>query len=281
MGDLWVQVVPRNPADDAILNAHINRKTSAEDLAAQTKLLDADPTNPIRHITVAMLQLQAGHLDQAITHLRDALRLDRESAPTHYNLGVALSREQKFDEAITELGEAVRLDPDYAEAHNNLAAMLLLRGRPADAVDHYRRAVALRPESAEAHDNLGRGLALAGRGAEAVAQFRLAATLKPAWAGPLAASAWVQATSPDAAVRNPAEAIRLAERAAALGARPEPTVLDSLAAAYAAGGRFDDAIRTAGLAIGAATESRIQVLADEIRQRLALYQRGQAYVEGR
>jgi Flp pilus assembly protein TadD len=281
MGDFWVQVVPRNPDDDAVLNAHINRKMSAEDLAAQLKLLDADPKNPIRHITVAMLHLQAGHLDQAITHLRDALRLDRESAPTHYNLGVALSRQQKFDEAIAELTEAVRLDPNYADAHNNLAAMLLLRGRAAEAVDHYRRTVALRPESAEAHDNLGRGLALAGRGAEAVEQFRLAASIKPEWAGPLAASAWVQATSADASVRNADEAIRLAERAVALATRKEPTVLDSLAAAYAAGGRFDDAIRTAGLAIDAASEARIQVLADEIRQRLALYRQQQPYVERR
>ena len=278
MGDLWVQVVPRNRVDEATLNAHINRKTSAEDLAAQTKLMNADPDNPIRHITVAMLHLQAGRFDQAITHLRESLRLDPGSAPSHYNLGVALSSQQKFEEAIAAFTEAVRIDPDYADAHNNLAAMLLLRRRPAEAVDHYRRTIALRPGNPQAHDNLGRALALAGRGAEAVEQFQLAAGLKPGWAAPLAASAWVQATSADAAVRNASEAIRLGERAAAIGSK-EATVLDSLAAAYAAGGRFEEAIVTAGSAIEAATQARIPALAAQIRQRLALYQQRQAYVE--
>jgi spermidine synthase len=103
--------------------------------------------------------------------------------------------------------------------------------------------------------------------------------LKPEWANPLAASAWVQSTSPDASVRNASEAIRLAERAAELSARREPRVLDTLAAAYAAGGRFEDAVRTAQLAIDAAMRAGFPPLAEEIRKRLALYERGQPFRE--
>jgi len=278
MGDLWLQLVPKNDSDAALLNADINRKTSAQDLAGFTKLMNAEPANPLRRDTVAMLHLQAGHLDEAIAHFRESLALNRDSAPTHYNLALALSAQRKIDEAIVELIEALRLDPEYAEAHNNLAGMLLLRGRPGEAVEHYRRVIALRPESAEAHDNFGRGLASAGRGADAVEQFRLAATLKPEWAAPLAASAWVQATSPDASVRNASEAIRLAERAAAISGK-QATVLDSLAAAYAAGGRFEEASAAAGSAIEAATRANMSALAAQIRQRLALYQRRQPYFE--
>src|SRR4029079_16670986 len=43
MGDLWIQVVPRSAADLMTLNEDINRKTGAEDLAAYTRVLNADP----------------------------------------------------------------------------------------------------------------------------------------------------------------------------------------------------------------------------------------------
>ena len=92
-----------------------------------------------------MLSLQSGQTEQAIGHFRDSLRLNPDSAPTHYNLGIALSLERKFDEAAAEFREALRVDPDYADAHNNLGAVLTLSGRLDEAAEHYRRAVALRP----------------------------------------------------------------------------------------------------------------------------------------
>jgi tetratricopeptide (TPR) repeat protein len=272
MGDLWLQLVPRSATDFALLDADINRKTLSDDLAGYAKLLESDARNPMRHDTVAMLELRAGHTDAAIDHFREAIRLDPESPPEHYNLGIALSMRQKIDEAIVEFGEAVRLDPTYPEAHNNLAGMLLLRRRYAEAVDHYRVVAAVRPDSAEAHDNLARGLVAVGMMREAIDQFAAAAELRPRWALPLAGSAWVQATSADPAIRNINQAVRLAERAAELSGKSDPTVLDTLAAAYAAAGRFDEAIRVAESAAEAATHANILPLATEIRRHVALYQ---------
>lgn len=178
MGDLWLQLVPRRKADAAALAADIRRKTLAEDLAAYTKVMNADPANPIRHDTVAMLHLQSGHIDEAIGHLRESLGLNADSAPSHYNLGTALSMQRKFDDALAEFRAAVRIDPEYADAHNNLGAMLYLRGRYAEAVDEYTRAIAIRPDNAEAHDNLGRVLSVLGREPESAEQFRLAAQIR-------------------------------------------------------------------------------------------------------
>ncbi len=55
--------------------------------------------------------------------------------------------------------------------------------------------------------------------------------------------AWLLSTCPEAATRDGARAVALAERAVALTRRGEPTLLDTLAAAYAEAGRFDDAVR--------------------------------------
>ena len=68
MGDLWVQIVPKTSSDLALLSEDIGRKTRADDLAAYTKLLSTDARNPLRHDVVALLSLQEGLIDQAVTH---------------------------------------------------------------------------------------------------------------------------------------------------------------------------------------------------------------------
>ncbi len=163
MGDLWLQVIPRAVADEPILTADFRRKAHAEDLAAYTKLLQQDPANPLRHDAVASLYLDAGMMDEAMAEYRQSLRLNRESAPTQYNLGFALAARGRRDEAIAAFEEALRIDPDYAQAHNNLGALLQLVGRQESALEHYRRAVALRPDNVEAHTNLGQLLSMRGR----------------------------------------------------------------------------------------------------------------------
>jgi len=61
--------------------------------------------------------------------------------------------------------------------------------------------------------------------------------------------AWLLAAWPDEAVRDGPRAVRLAERAAELTGRKKPMILDTLAAAYAEVGRFDEAVRLAEQAI--------------------------------
>ncbi len=100
MGDLWIQMVPRLSADLAVLNEDFRRKANAEDLAAYTKLLEADPDNPLRHDAVASLYLEDGRLDEAMSEYRESLRLNPDSAPTHYNYGFALSASGRRSEAI-------------------------------------------------------------------------------------------------------------------------------------------------------------------------------------
>jgi hypothetical protein len=76
-------------------------------------------------------------------------------------------------------------------------------------------------------------------------------------------------TAPDT-LRDPGEAIRLASRAADLSGRRDAYILDVLAAAYAAAGRFTDASRTAEAAEALASGSAPD-LAAQIRAHLSLY----------
>jgi len=53
--------------------------------------------------------------------------------------------------------------------------------------------------------------------------------------------------------------------------------LDALAAAYAAAGRFDEAIATAQAALDSAAASGLGDVAAQLRERLAVYQKRESY----
>ena len=276
MGDLWIQVIPASAADFSILTEDFRRKAHTEDLAAYTKLLQSDPANPLRHDAVAQLYLDEGRLDEAIAEFRRSLQLNADSATTHYNLGYALSARGRRDEAMAELSEALRLDPDYALAHNNLGALLQVIGRADEAMIHFERAVALRPDNVEARANLAQLLSNTGRPSAAAAQFRAVLALRPDHVQALSGLAWIQATAADAALRNPDEAVRGAERAVDLTARRDVAALDALAAAYAAAGRYEDAARIARIGLDAAMLAGQTSVAAQFRQRLEVYRSGQS-----
>ncbi len=276
MGDLWVQVIPRSASDATILTDDFRRKALAEDLAAYTKLLRAEPDNPLRHDAVGGLYLDARKYDEAIAELRESLRLNGDSAPTHYNLAFALSARGRRDEAITELEAAIRIDPAYAQAHNNLGALLQVGGRIADARAEYERAVALRPDNVDARANLGQLLSNLGRLADAATQFAAVLTLRPDHVQALSGLAWIRAAAADRALRDGDESVRLAERAADLTRNRDLAVLDALGAAYAAAGRWADAIRVARNGLDLAKSAGQQPVAAQFQQRLELYQSGQA-----
>jgi tetratricopeptide (TPR) repeat protein len=277
MGDLWIQMVPRAEADAAELRADVQQKRSAEDLAAYRKLLQADPANPLRHDAVANLYLEARRLDEAIVHFRRSLALNPASASSHYNLGYALALQGQRDRAIESFRAALRIEPDHAQAHNNLAAMLQLAGRADEALEHYRRAVTLRPDNVEARSNLGQLLSTRWQEHEAAEHFRAVLAQRDDYPQALAGLAWILATAADGSLRDPVQAIELAERAAALTRRGDLASLDALAAAYASAGRYEDAVATARAGVDLAVAAGQSGLAAQLRSRLALYERRQPY----
>jgi Flp pilus assembly protein TadD len=89
--------------------------------------------------------------------------------------------------------------------------------------------------------------------------------------------AWILATHPDAARRNPGKAVQLAEAATRLTQRKEPNFLDTLGVAYAAAGQFEDACRAADLAVALYQVAGDARMEQEVRARLELYKKGAAY----
>ena len=229
------------------LIADFGPKVLAEDASGYEKLLDANPGNARLHDAAAAIFLRLQNTNRAVAHLTEALRVDPDFVSAHYNLATALVRLDRPNEAVEHLRRAVQLRPDFVAARVNLGASLRLLKRYDEATTELRLALQLQRGNAVAHANLGGIFSAEGRPREAIAEYRLALDANPDLLEPLAALAWTLATSPDAGLRQPAEAVRLAERAATLTNRRDVTVLDALAAAYASAGRFVDAVDRHGV----------------------------------
>ena len=141
-----------------------------------------------------------------------------------------------------------------------------------------KRAVEIRPDRATSHFHLGLALRQDGRSAEAVRHLHEAAQLDPTSVAALNQAAWLLATCADSTVRDPAAALELAEQAVRLTESRDPNTLDSLAAAFAASGRYDRAVETATLAARLATEQGNLRKAETMQRRLEAYRQGRPWL---
>ncbi len=198
---------------------------------------------------LGMVYEARGEVDRAIAQYRKAVEIRPDLESSHFNLATMLARAGDLDGARRSFEEALRIRPDYAEASNNLGNVLMLQDEVAAAMDCYRKAIALDPGYASAHRNLGFAHGRAGDARAAATELRAALRLEPEDASTMNLLAWLLATSPDDALRDGTEAVRLAERACAATGGQDPTFLRTLAVAYAEAGRFDPALTTIDRAI--------------------------------
>jgi Flp pilus assembly protein TadD len=179
--------------------------------------------------------------------------------------------------AIGLLEQALALSDEQPELLLGQAVFMGNAGLHGEAVRRLQRFRELEPGEAVGHYELGLALLRSGRSEEALASFEEAVRLRPDWPSPLGWVAWLLATDPDPERREPGRAVALAERGAERMETPDPWLLDALAAAYAAAGRFDEAVPAAQRAARVASERGAPDLARQIRGRLALYRRDTAY----
>ena len=95
----------------------------------------------------------------------------------------------------------------------------------------------------------------------------------------LGSLAWLLATCPEDAQRDGTRAVELASALAEQTHYADPYVLDTLAAAYAESGRFDQALATVDAALQLARERGDREIEKTLSARRAVYAAGQAFRE--
>jgi len=144
------------------------------------------PNDAEAHFQAGANAMELGRIDEAIGHLRQALRIEPNYVHVHRALGIALysqagalAEQDKLDEAIFHYRQALQTKPDYTEAHNDLGSALAAQGRLNEAISHYRRALEIEPDYIQVHYNLGSILLKMGKLEEAISHFSQALQIKP------------------------------------------------------------------------------------------------------
>jgi tetratricopeptide (TPR) repeat protein len=269
-----------------------------------------EPRDARSHFNLGCTLEKLGDRDGAIPHFTAAIALSPAYTKAHNNLGSALASKGDFAGAEPHFRAALQLNPDHTAARLNLVRSLASQGKLAEALEQlaatqqkdksspavlaltgdvllglgrlrdaapYLAQLAQANPSPELHAKIATLYIQINEPKNAVVHYRAALTLKPDWEQVLNNLAWTLATNPDVAVRNGAEAVRLAGRACELTQNQQPGFLATLAAAQAEAGQFDQAIATAQKALDLANQSGNAQLAASIAPLHATFSNRQPY----
>lgn len=242
----YEQILAIEPANVAaslgLANVAIEQGDRATVEQIYKQLSRQPPADAELRMMLGDLAAACGDLAAAREHYMTVLPANVDRGEVWFKIGRLEYAEGALPAARAAFQESMRLGKNDTDVHRYLAMVFEGLDQHATAAEHYRVILAVDPNDPMALNNL----------------------------------AWILATSRDAALRDGPQAVRLAEQ---LRQRDESQAqpLDTLAAAYAEAGRFEEAAQTARQAIAKAEAAGDRSLAEEARARLRIYEQGQPY----
>jgi tetratricopeptide (TPR) repeat protein len=166
-------------------------------------------------------------------------------------------------------------DQEYAQSAQSTS----IAAQSAETSPHYKNEPSLRVLSAEAHFYLGIIDHLRGKDGEAIEEYQKALEANRDFPDASDIQAWSLATSSDPSLRDGPKAVQLAEHACELTQYGDASLIDTLAAADAEAGRFDEAVATIQRAIYVAQQNNDKAMVEQNEQFLELYRAHKPYHE--
>lgn len=202
--------------------------------------------------------------------LTDTLRKRPGNARAWYNLGVVRQEAGEPGPALDAYSRALALAPDDRKALSNRALIRFQQGDHRPALDDLNRWLVLDPSSADALVRRAAVWQSLGEAVRARQDYDRVIELGDAGVTNLNNLAWLLATAEP--VRDPPRAVELAEQAVRISGR-NYKVLDTLAVAYGAAGRYSEAAVVSQEAIEAAHRAGDGAFVERQKERWADYAR--------
>ena len=117
--------------------------------------LDLDKLNFESHVALGRYFISQGQSDNAVKHVRAAIKLRPNVAETYSLLGHILTEAGNWSEAEESLQACLKLEPDHVRAIWGLGNLFRQRTRTGQAIECYHRALKLKPGDPSILSNLG------------------------------------------------------------------------------------------------------------------------------
>jgi len=211
---------------------------------------------------------------QAQTYYRSYLKEHPRSGWAHTCLGIVWEHQGDLQHAIDEYTKAIRVRPQSIAPRLNRATLYGMQGKTDLALQDLDAILEIDAENVEGHRLRGSVYENRHDYINAWLDYQAALNIEPDNPYLCNALAWLLATCPDPEIRDGRKAVTLARKACELNDWSFAFPIDTLAAAYAESGDFEQAVKYQELALNQNDDQNEQ---PGMEQRLGLYQRHQPY----
>jgi tetratricopeptide (TPR) repeat protein len=242
--------------------------------------LRIEPDHATANQNIGSVLVRNGQLDEAVLAYSRAAELEPDNPGIQYKFGLLLADQKRIDEAVIHLKKALEIKPDMTAPYITLGKIFIKKGELDNAAKYFEAALKIKPDLTNILADLGKIFMNQGNNVTAAKYLRKALEVEPGQVEILNNLAWILATYKESGLRDPDEAIQLAEQACKLTDYKKPDLLDTLAVAYASASRFPEAVNTAEKAMELAVSYQQKQLSEAIRKRLLLFKARSPYIEG-
>ncbi len=216
-------------------------KSSDDALSDAMRAIELDPTRWQAILNRGILLARAGLYEPALTDFQHVSGLQPDSSLAWYNAGESNNALHKYDEAVVCFGKALALDPGDLQSLTGRAHAFFALGKFEKSWADCDVVAKIMADNAAALINRGDSLQALGRWSDAYEDYDAAGKIADD-GRVLSRTAWLLATCPESKYHRPDDAAELAQRAIQLDGQTTAN-LEALAAAEAARGEFDLAIK--------------------------------------
>jgi tetratricopeptide (TPR) repeat protein len=154
MGELWLQVLPRDQRDWTILSRDYTKVGLQKTVAVNQHRLRSNPLDGKAHLQIGKALFGLGRRAEAQASFRQAASLLPRDDEPRYFLGLCFRIEGQLAAARQEFQAALLLNSENFKTHGNLGLVLMDLGEATAAEEHFRTALRLNPQDAIAQESL-------------------------------------------------------------------------------------------------------------------------------
>lgn len=208
-----------------------------------SKALEINPRFVWAYVSRGICYSKKGQYDEGISDFSKALEINPRDILAYRNRGAAYHDKGQDDEAIFDYNKALEINPNDAVAYRERGDSYYSKGEYDSAISDFNKAIDINPKDAVAYLYRGDAYEKKDRYKEAIVDYNKAIEIDPKYIMAYNNLSWILSTAKESRIRNGKKARELAMKACELSNSKSSFILDTLAAAYAREGDFENAVK--------------------------------------